>query len=343
MNRRLLYGVAAAGLAGCAMAIRGKGNDLRGRLVLITGGSRGLGLQLALDLGAEGCRVAICARDSEELNRAVDRLRGEGVEAHGFVCDVADEGQVEQLVERVENSAGAIDILVNNAAIIQVGPLESMELRDFHEAMANIFWGTVHCTLAVLDQMRKRGDGMIVNIASIGGNVGVPHLAPYSAAKFAVTGFSQAVGSELRRDGVQVLTVSPGLMRTGSYLHAQFKGDAPSEYNWFSVAATNPLMSISVRRASRCIVRAMQRGRSQVTIGLQASLLSLANGIAPRMVDMALGAANRAFSRSDNKEEIDGFAARRRLDSPFNRFATKLGEAAAEKLNEAPARSAAAG
>jgi NAD(P)-dependent dehydrogenase (short-subunit alcohol dehydrogenase family) len=289
---------------------------------------------LKLGIGAQGCRVAICARDSGELSRALADLRERGAEAAAFTCDVRDEADVESLIERVESTFGSIDILVNNAAIIQVGPVTSMEKRDFVEAMDTIFWGMVNCTLATLNGMRGRGAGLIVNIASVGGKVGIPHLVPYSAAKFALTGFSEALASEVGRDGVKVLTVIPGLMRTGSHLNAQFKGDSAHEFGWFSFAASSPLLAMHVKTASRRIVKAIRSGESHVTLGMPAYLLSRAHGIAPGAVLSVLGVADRLLPKNSQKAAVDGFTARDRLNSGLNRVATKLGSGAAEDLNQ---------
>src|SRR6185369_715880 len=117
---------------------------------------------------------------------------------------------VERLVEAVHRRYGRVDVLVNNAGIIQAGPYESLSLEDFRAAMAANFWGTVHATLAVLPGMRARGGGRIVNVTSIGGTIAVPHLLAYTASKFAAVGFSTGLAVEAARHGVHVTTVVPG-------------------------------------------------------------------------------------------------------------------------------------
>src|SRR5690606_4950492 len=145
-------------------------------------------------------------------------------------CDVSDSAQVGKMLETIEAELGPVEVLVNNASIIQVGPLESQEIEDFERAMEINFWGTLHTTLAVLPEMRRRGAGRIVNITSIGGKVAIPHLLPYDCAKFAVVGFSEGLRAEVARHGISVTTVVPGLMRTGSPVNAFFKGDAEREF-----------------------------------------------------------------------------------------------------------------
>ena len=128
--------------------------------------------------------------------------------------------------------------------------------------MGVMFWGTLYPVLAVLPQMRARRRGRIVNVTSVGGKVAVPHLLPYAAAKFAATGLSQGLRAELARDGITVTTVAPGLMRTGSFLNAYFKGQAVREFAPFAVLSTLPFFSIDARRAARQVVGAAKRSAS---------------------------------------------------------------------------------
>jgi NAD(P)-dependent dehydrogenase (short-subunit alcohol dehydrogenase family) len=287
-----------AGALGVALAMRERARaastiSLRRRSVFITGGSRGLGLLLAREFGREGARVAICARDGQELERARRRLEADGVVADPIVCDVRDRHAVERTVDEVMRRFGGLDILVNNAGIIQVGPVAALDVQDFEDAMAVNFWGMVYTTLAVLPEMRRRRRGRIVNITSIGGKVSVPHLLPYGASKFAAVGFSEGLRAELAADGVRVITIAPGLMRTGSYLNAWFKGDAGAEARWFGLGATLPGVSMSAERAARQIVRATRRGDTERVLSVPAAALSRVHGLLPALTIEALTLANR--------------------------------------------------
>jgi short-subunit dehydrogenase len=291
---------AAAGLA-TVMATRGamerfrrhRLRQLRGQTVLITGGSRGLGLALAEEFARAGAKIAICARDEQELGRARHNLEKMGVEVCAVACDISQPDQVDRLVNSVQRQLGRVDVLVNNAGVISVGPLLSQTVEDFKEAMDVMFWGVVHPTLAVLPQMLSHGEGKIVNITSIGGRVSVPHLVPYCCAKFACAGFSEGLHAELKRFGIHVLTVVPGLMRTGSHLNAQFKGQHKQEFGWFAVSGTNPLASISARRAARKIVSATCGNRADLVISWQAKLMAEVHGIAPGLTQEAMALVNR--------------------------------------------------
>jgi NAD(P)-dependent dehydrogenase (short-subunit alcohol dehydrogenase family) len=268
---------------------RARARSLAGQVALVTGGSRGLGLMLAQELAREGCRIAICARDTDELERARTELARDGVAALTLPCDVSDPHQVEQVVARIVNELGALDLLVNNASIIQVGPLEDMNLRDFQHVMQVNFWGSVHAALAAAAVMKGQTTrGRIVNITSIGGVLAMPHLLPYDCAKFAARGFSEGLHAELAQHGISVTTVIPGLMRTGSHDSALFKGQREREYGWFSLTASAPATSMDARRAARRIVRAAKLREAEVVLGWQAKLGRLAEGVFPGLVTRML-------------------------------------------------------
>jgi NAD(P)-dependent dehydrogenase (short-subunit alcohol dehydrogenase family) len=281
----VLAGAGAALAAGRAMRSR-RAVEFNGRTVAISGGSRGLGLVMARQFAAQGARVCLLARDPRELDRARWLLAEEFGDASVMTirCDVRRQADVRDAVRRILDDWLAIDVLVNNAGVIQVGPLEHMKHEDFEDAMATHFWGPLHMMLEVLPSMRRRGFGRIVNISSIGGRIGVPHLAPYCASKFALSGLSDTVRAELAPHGIRVTTVCPGLMRTGSPMNAEMKGQHEKEYAWFAVADSLPGLSISAERAAAQIIEACRYGDPELTISIPARAAVLANGLAPAAV-----------------------------------------------------------
>ena len=268
--------------------------SFEGRVVVITGGSRGLGLVMARRLVDEGARVVLLARDVEELGRARDELLARGTgDVMTIRCDVRRRAEVRAAIDTVLDRWRTVDILINNAGVIQVGPLEHMEHEDFENAMATHFWGPLHLMLEITPIMRHRRFGRIVNISSIGGRIAVPHLAPYSASKFALTGLSDAVRAELAPHGIRVTTVCPGLMRTGSPVNAQVKGQHEAEYAWFAIADSLPGFSISAGHAADQILSACAHGDAELTIGLPARAAVMLNAIAPSWLARMTALATR--------------------------------------------------
>ena len=295
MRKALFWGAAAVGACALTRAAirRSRYRGLCGKAVLITGGSRGLGLVLAREAVREGARVAICARDPEELARARADLFTRGGVVLDVPCDLTDQDQVERMVRTVLDALGAVHVLINNAGVIEVGPAEEMTLADYEEAMRTHFWGPLYTTLAVLPDMRRRGEGRVVNISSIGGKVAVPHLLPYGASKFALVGLSEGLRAELIKDGIYVTTVCPGLMRTGSPVNATFKGQHRAEFAWFSVGASLPLLTLSAERAARKILSACKHGDAEVILSLPAKLATAFHGLFPGLTADLLGLFNR--------------------------------------------------
>lgn len=283
-------------IVGCAVVKmvlqQSRHSDLNEKVVLITGGSRGLGLVMAREFAARGARVAVCARDADNLAEVQQEFAARGDHFFSTQCDVSDRDQVQSMIGSVGSALGPVDVLVNNAGMIIVGPLEHMSMEDFEEVMRINFWGAVHTTLAVLPGMKQRHQGRIVNITSIGGKVAFPHLLPYTASKFALVGFSEGLRAELAKDGIWVTTVVPNLMRTGSPRNVDVKGDYAKEYAWFTISDSLPVASMSAERAARQIVRACQNGESEVVLGLPAKMAVVANGIAPGLISDLLAAGN---------------------------------------------------
>ncbi len=320
-----------AGLAASRLLGR-RGPELRGSVTLITGGSRGLGLALAREFAGEGCRLAICARDAGELSAARQDLEARGAEVLTVECDVGDQAQVERMAARVLEHYGRIDILVNNAGEITVAPLEALEIPDFEQAMRVMFWGAVYPTMTLLPHFRGQGSGRIVNITSIGGKVAVPHLLPYGCAKFAAVGFSEGLRAELAGSGVGVITIAPGLMRTGSHLNARFKGAPDRESVWFSLGATLPGVSMSAERAARQVVAATRHNRAEKILTTQANLLAAFHGLFPGLSSELMSLVDAWLLPSGGEKTSRRGHETSALQSPILSALTVLGRLAARRL-----------
>ena len=285
MDKKLVNSILLGVAAGAAINLLKRSNrfGLEGKNVVITGGARGLGLVLARQMVDRGARVAICSRHEDELARAVADLQSRGGKVIAFRTDLTEREHAEAFIDECRIRYGGVDVLINNAGVIQVGPLEEQTEKDFRDAMNIHFWGPYHTMQAVVPLMKKNGGGRIANIVSIGGKVAVPHLAPYCASKFALSGLSKAFANELAKDSIKVTTVYPGLMRTGSHVNALFKGQNEKEFALFSVMDATPATSISAERAAAQIIDAVERGKSELTISIQAKIVALLSEIAPEL------------------------------------------------------------
>jgi short-subunit dehydrogenase len=188
----------------------------------------------------------------------------------------------------------------------------------------------------VLPAMRARRKGRIATITSVGGKVSVPHLLPYSCAKFAAVAFCEGLRSEMSRYGIKVTTIAPGLMRTGSHVNARFKGDHEREAAWFSAAASSPLMAMNAERAAAQVVSAVRRGSAERILSTQANLLARLHGAFPGLVPDLLALVNQCLpaATGDSTTEKRGVDLARK-QGRFLDLLTTLGRRAGARLNQA--------
>ena len=287
------------GLIALNLGRRFAGRDyLKEKVALVTGGSKGLGFVLARRLGDQGCKVVICARDPDELEHAADKLRARGIQVLPIVCDVSEPQQVEDMVLETVDTFGHLDILVNNAGILQVGPMESFARGDYEKAMDVMYWGIANTTFSAMKHMRDRRRGHIVNITSVGAKISLPHLLPYNASKSAALGFSEGLATELAKDGICVTTIVPGLMRTGSFVNAQFGRGAQREFNLFSGLSGIPFLSLSPERAAKLIVNAIKDRKRYKVLGFQARALIQLHHFFPNTTIKVLELVNRVLPKA---------------------------------------------
>src|SRR5436189_318260 len=313
--------------------IRTASYRLRDKVVVITGGSRGLGLVLARYVCARGGHVALIARDPEELARAKADLAPRGGKVLTIQCDLLDTGQIQSAVRQIIDRFSKIDILINNAGIIEVGPLEHMRPEDFDRAMRLHFWAPFELISQIVPEMRLWGGGRIVNISSIAGKIAVPHMASYSASKFALTGWSDALRAELARDNIHVTTVAAGTMRTGPHVNAKFKGKHDNEFAWFAASAGAPLLSMNANRAARKILAACRRGQPSLTLTFAARAAILGNAFFPDLTGYAMKFVNRLLPGAGGEEGNESQAGSQLRRLTPERL-TKLADRATEKNNE---------
>lgn len=307
--------------------------NLQGKVVLITGGSRGFGLVLARHLADRGARLAICARSADDLELARQELDSRGAEVITMTVDVTDNEEIKAAVRDVIKHYGRLDVLVNNAGIVQIGPQHLMGIEEYQVAMQTNFWAQLYAMHAVIPHFIERGGGRIVNITSIGGKIALPHLLPYTASKFAAVGLSEGMHAELKKYNITVTTVVPNLMRTGSPRHAEVKGNHKKEYAWFKHADSNPLLSQNPDKTAERIIEALEYGEAEVTLTLTGKVASLVKGFAPGWVSLLMGVANRLLpdAVTGNNVTVKGWEAESDLS---NGPISNLSNRAAARNNE---------
>ncbi|MCM2577182.1 SDR family NAD(P)-dependent oxidoreductase [Streptomyces meridianus] len=323
-------------------------SELQGLSAVVTGGSRGLGLLLARELGRAGCDVTIAARDGKELAAAAGLLAAShGVQVRTLVCDVRDRDAVHELMAQTAARAGGVDVVLANAGVIQVGPVGdgAVGVGEFRNAMETMFFGALHTSLEALPYLRRSpAGGRLALTGSIGGLMAVPHLLPYSCAKSAIGSLAEGLREEMAHRGVSVTAVHPGLMRTGSHLQAMFTGDTGREYAWFASLAGLPVLSMNAERAAARIVGAVERRRPRLVLTPAARLAARAHGVAPVLVTRANSVLARLLPAVDGTAPggvpvrgadvtMPGSAARSRLVG----LCSRLNERAADRFNQRPA------
>ncbi len=301
---QITLGISALTAAWCLRSRPGRASNHR-PIVLITGGSSGLGLELARTYARAGARLILVSRSQEKLESARTSLFADGsltapADLLLLATDLSDPAAASRMIDLALAHLERIDVLINCAGIIEVGPLEDQPLAAFESAMKNNFFTALYTTQAALPHLLAQPPlqghhgrrASIVNISSIGGKMAVPHLLPYTASKFALTGYSEGLHAELRPKGVRVTTVCPGLMRTGSHVRAKFVGDVEKEKAWFDFGATTPGAAASVQHAAHRIRNAQLRGAAEITITPQAWLAARITGLAPGLTAVASSLAN---------------------------------------------------
>ena len=323
----MMIGAAALGYA---ITARMRRYDFENKVVLITGGSRGLGLVLARQLAERGALIGLLARDALELARARQTIASQSL-VQLLAADVTAPAQVEQAVNALVRRFGRVDVVINNAGQILSAPFDDTTDADFKAMLDVHFWGTLHVTRAALPYLSREDGARVINICSIGGRIPVPHLSAYCASKFAQVGLSEVLGEELRGRGIRVTTVLPGLMRTGSHRQAWFKGNQLAEYQMFSLVGGLPVTSMSADRAARLIIGAAERGQAEAVIPFSVRQIAKAAALLPNAAVAVMAATNKVLPGPGSKFAVQG----KQIGlNPAVAAAATLSERAAERNNQ---------
>lgn len=281
-DRTKLMLLAAGAVAGLLLIKKERNRySFRDKVVVLTGGSRGLGKAMARRLADEGARLALLSRSREKLESVAQELRQRGGRVSIYKCDVTDREMVESVIDQIEKDFSGIDVLINNAGINITGPFEDHSDEDFEKAWQTHLKGPLYLTRAALPAMRRRGGGRILNVSSAGGKIGIPHMSAYSTSKHALVGFSHSIAAELRSSGIRVTVACPGMIRTGAHRKTQFRGRTEEEQRWFTKTGELPLLGASPDAAARVMIEGCRAGRAEVTFPWHWRLAAMGSGVLP--------------------------------------------------------------
>lgn len=338
-DKRPAMALAAAGAGLFALAPRRSSDSFKGQAAIITGGSRGLGFAMAQELAREGAKVALLARDTEELERAKQRILDEFPSAEILIitCDVTNSEGTHIALKMAAETFGGIDLLINNAGAITVGPYETMRPQDFTAQLDLHFYATMQTVNSALPYLRQSQGRRIVNICSMGGKAAVPHMLPYDVSKFALSGYSQGLMAELARDNISVTTVYPSLMRTGSPIQAVFKGDHEKEYLWFAAGDSMPGVSASAHSVARKVIEAARDRRAELDPSIIGKVRGLTSALFPESFAAVMRLMASLLPHGDSQEYKTGAQSDSLFRSnPLTKPLQKLAEKAEAEYNQEP-------
>ena len=255
----------------------GQRREIAGLRMLITGASQGIGLALAEAAAARGARVLAAARNAELLAQLAERVLKRGGTLETVQADVTNPADRERLVDAAREHFGGLDILVNNAGIGATGHFADVSPDRMRKIFEVNFFGLTETTRALLHLLKVGHYPAIVNISSIAGKRGIPARSEYSASKFAVQGFSEALRAELAKDGVDVLVVCPGLTQTNfSQNMIEQKALVPLDH----------MRGMTAEQVAAATLRAIEKGKNETILTFKGKLITLVSRFFPWFADM---------------------------------------------------------
>lgn len=254
--------------------------DLKGKTVLITGASVGIGRETAFAFSRAGARVALTARSLSGLESAAGKIRSEGGEAEAFPFDLSDVAGIAALVARVREKMGPINVLINNAAYAVTGLVEDCPLEQYRKNFEVNFYAPIALIQAVLPDMKRLGEGQIINVSSGVGRRALPGVSPYCTTKFALCGLSESLRLEVKRYGVDVIVIFPGRVESEFHKRIESYGKLNRKLP--------PIPMQPAEKIGRFILEASLRRKREATVFGPGRIGYHLNYFAPKLVDRLL-------------------------------------------------------
>jgi short-subunit dehydrogenase len=251
----------------------------QGKIAVITGAGSGIGRALAKQLNRDGCELFLSDINADGLNETISQLSRQDIPSDRQVLDVASKEGMHAWAERIANSKGHVDIVINNAGVALMATVEESTYADQEWLMGINFWGVVYGTQAFLPLLRNASQGHLVNLSSVFGLIGVPTQSAYNAAKFAVRGYTEALRQEMEGSNVHVCCVHPGGIKTN--IARQARGGDPAMTRDERSREFEKLAKTSPEVAAQKIISAMEKRKKRLLIGLDATIISLVSRLLP--------------------------------------------------------------
>ena len=266
--------------------------------VLITGASQGIGKATASIFAQNGYNLVLASRNVDRLNATAEMLKAISPSVTAIPTDTRDPEQVKTLVDRALSEYESIEVLVNNAGVYISGPADSFSLEDWHTVIDTNLWGYIHTIHALLPHLIAQGHGTIVNVASIGGKVPIPYLVPYSTSKFALTGLTQSLQSELSPKGITVCGIYPNIIKSDFMERAIFRGkdeeDAIARRKQLEQVMSAPVIE-KPEDVAKAIWDAVKHQKTEVVVGSAGASLA-SSRLFPDLIQWIM---RRTFKNSD--------------------------------------------
>jgi len=269
--------------------------DLRNKVAVVTGAGSGIGRQLAHQLAKAGAELVLADVVEKKLQQTVGELHGQ-TKITSHVVDVSKKDQVYAMAEAAIKAHGHVDIVINNAGVTVLQPLDEVSYEDFEWVMDVNFWGVVYGTLAFMKHLKGRGEASVVNISSVNGFIPFPNNGPYNCSKYSVYGFNETLHQELTGTGVVVTSVHPGGIKTDIVRNAKVHtspggGDKLQITDRFDTMART-----SAEDAAKAIIGAIKGKKKKLLIGLDAYAMDLAKRLAPEEFVSFVGSVTKRFA-----------------------------------------------
>lgn len=229
--------------------------NFKGKIILITGASSGIGRSTAILLAKRGAKLILISRNKEKLDHLSSELQNFNVPTYFYECDVSDKSQVNKISKLILEKFGSVDILINNAGFGIFGPVSKLTTEEIESQMATNYFGMIYFIKNFLPAMINKKSGHIVNVASVAASFGLPGMASYCASKFAMLGFSEGLKHEIKGTGVGITVVSPIMVKTNFFDHPSFQ----------NIPKYSPI-SISPETVAKAILRAANSPRLEIIV-----------------------------------------------------------------------------